>query len=408
MEKILFFFTESFPYGKGESFIENEIEFLCGNFQKVIIVPSQQSETTNNIRTIPQNAVVFPLGFVPKYKLLLLLPRNLFIISRAFFFDFFSEEKKNFKKIKLFRKGLHAILWGLYMNSKLDQAFKSISGKYYSYWMNNGALALTLRRMKNPDIEFVFRTHRYDLYQERSKYGLIPFQQLNCYFAKYILPVSQNGQNYLRNIKPQFSSKIISSYLGVPDRGINIIPEECKTNNFVIVSCSFMVPVKRIDLIIASLMLLEIDVTWIHLGGGPEMGKIKKLCQYLPTNISYKLLGDMSNWEIMNFYKENAVNLFIHLSASEGIPVAIMEAVSFGIPVLATDVGGVAELVSTETGILVNEDASPEKVASSLKIFLLSDRNTQAFRKRVRQFWENNFNAEKNYNNFISSYLLDQ
>lgn len=37
--KQLIFFTESFPYGKGESFIENEIEFLALKYDKIYILP---------------------------------------------------------------------------------------------------------------------------------------------------------------------------------------------------------------------------------------------------------------------------------------------------------------------------------------------------------------------------------
>lgn len=37
--KQLIFFTESFPYGKGESFIENEIEYLSREFDRIYILP---------------------------------------------------------------------------------------------------------------------------------------------------------------------------------------------------------------------------------------------------------------------------------------------------------------------------------------------------------------------------------
>ena len=37
--KQLIFFTESFPYGKGESFIENEIEYLSREFDRIYIPP---------------------------------------------------------------------------------------------------------------------------------------------------------------------------------------------------------------------------------------------------------------------------------------------------------------------------------------------------------------------------------
>ena len=41
--KQLIFFTESFPYGKGESFIENEIEYLSREFDRIYILPKTSS-----------------------------------------------------------------------------------------------------------------------------------------------------------------------------------------------------------------------------------------------------------------------------------------------------------------------------------------------------------------------------
>jgi len=90
------------------------------------------------------------------------------------------------------------------------------------------------------------------------------------------------------------------------------------------------------------------------------------------------------------------------------VPVAIMEAISFGIPVLATNVGGVGEIVvDNETGILVKKDAAPIEIASLLNAFFSSSQNTLVFRKTVRKFWESNFNASQNYNNFINTYLIE-
>ena len=51
---------------------------------------------------------------------------------------------------------------------------------------------------------------------------------------------------------------------------------------------------------------------------------------------------------ISKIIKENNFDLHINLSEYEGIPVTIMESMSLGIPVIATDVGGVSGLLQTE------------------------------------------------------------
>ena len=55
---------------------------------------------------------------------------------------------------------------------------------------------------------------------------------------------------------------------------------------------------------------------------------------------------------------------------SEGIPVSIMEAQSFGTPVIATDTGGVKELVAPGTGFLLPVDFKPEDLAERIGLFL--------------------------------------
>ena len=62
-------------------------------------------------------------------------------------------------------------------------------------------------------------------------------------------------------------------------------------------------------------------------------------------DIDLHLFGHLDNNEIFNMYKNNSYDYFITLSESEGLPVSIMEAISCGIPVIATAVGGITEIV---------------------------------------------------------------
>ena len=58
-DKILFLFTSEFPFGKGENFVGNEIEFLGDAFDKIFVVPLEN--TNGKQREIPQNASVISL-----------------------------------------------------------------------------------------------------------------------------------------------------------------------------------------------------------------------------------------------------------------------------------------------------------------------------------------------------------
>lgn len=52
-------------------------------------------------------------------------------------------------------------------------------------------------------------------------------------------------------------------------------------------------------------------------------------------------------------------DLFLNISESEGVPFSIMEALSAGIPVMATDVGGTAEIIDDTVGRLLPKELTP-------------------------------------------------
>jgi colanic acid/amylovoran biosynthesis glycosyltransferase len=79
-----------------------------------------------------------------------------------------------------------------------------------------------------------------------------------------------------------------------------------------------------------------------------------------------------------------------------------MEAQSFGIPVIATDIGGVKEVVVEGTGSLLNVNFDPEGLAEMIEHYQsLSEKETDKIKANAIKNWDSKFNASANYNNFI-------
>ena len=73
-------------------------------------------------------------------------------------------------------------------------------------------------------------------------------------------------------------------------------------------------------------------------------------------------LGYVRNTEILGWLEAGRVDVVALPSDSEGVPVSLIEALAYGVPAVASDVGGVAELVGGGCGLLVQEgdpEASP-------------------------------------------------
>jgi glycosyltransferase involved in cell wall biosynthesis len=79
-----------------------------------------------------------------------------------------------------------------------------------------------------------------------------------------------------------------------------------------------------------------------------------------------------------------------------------MEAQSFGIPVVATDTGAVAEIVIEGTGSLVPVDFKTVDLTNLIEYYAnLPHRECDMIRMNAIRNWEANYNAISNYNNFI-------
>ena len=83
-----------------------------------------------------------------------------------------------------------------------------------------------------------------------------------------------------------------------------------------------------------------------------------------------------------------------------------MEAMSFGIPVIATNVGGNSEIVNNENGYLLEERPTSQQVANKIEQFYnLSVDKYNKNKKAAFKTWDNKFNAHKNYTQFIADIL---
>jgi glycosyltransferase involved in cell wall biosynthesis len=91
--------------------------------------------------------------------------------------------------------------------------------------------------------------------------------------------------------------------------------------------------------------------------------------------------------------------VFVNVSASEGLPVAIMEAMSCGIPVIAPAVGGIPEIVNSENGVLLPGDCHPRHVADAIWRVVRTD--SAARRRRARETWREHCAAQSNYTHFV-------
>ena len=174
-----------------------------------------------------------------------------------------------------------------------------------------------------------------------------------------------------------------------------------------VLSCSGLVPVKRVDRLVRGLADLgrrnpERQIHWTHLGDGAQRTVIEALAQAaLPPNVSWQIAGHIPNWKVLAYYEKNPVDVFVNVSESEGVPVAMMEAQSRGVGIVATAVGGVPEIVVPGSGVLLEASAAPGDLATGLQHVCEDAEGSRLLRSGARRSWQVRYDAATNYGIFV-------
>ncbi|SET58089.1 Glycosyltransferase involved in cell wall bisynthesis [[Clostridium] aminophilum] len=409
----LYLFSMGFPYpGKSmETYLETECQYY-GKFEEVNICALEVLKADlDKKRDIccGTKTNVYPILFGSKvkylfYSILSVLDKNFYVECRKLIREKKFDLGKIRRLVKFFGRS-HCDANQVIQTLHLNKSEKVKNAVIYTYRFEYQAYVCSLlsRYFDNPVL--IARAHGYDLYEERNSNQYIPCREQLLKSFDRIYLIAKDGIKYLTEKYPQYSKKYFLSYLGTQDKGI----EEYESDDtFRIVSCSNILPGKRVDRIIEVLSeLTSPNIEWIHFGDGPSEGDIKELAKNkLQGKIKYQFMGRRSNTDILEYYKNNSISLFINLSESEGLPVSIMEAMSFGIPCVATDVGGTGEIViDGYNGWLVNTEDACQKIANIIDNFCSSVAQVTHFRTNARNTWEKYFNADTNYNRFVQEII---
>lgn len=279
---------------------------------------------------------------------------------------------------------------------------------FYSYRFGIGVKASIKLKSFYPNASVIARCHGQDIFEFRNKWNYLPYRKCLYEGIDRLYCISDDGKEYIETNYPACSSKIKVSKLGTSDIGYNANNSNAP---FVVVSCSRVVPIKRLELLISALKCMTENVTWIHYGeGDPEYQKeIDHLCESLPPNIKVCFMGFIDNAYLHRDYSKNQFSVFVNVSSSEGLPVSIMEACSAGLPIIATDVGGTSEIVKDgKNGFLLDKDFRVNELAALLcRLAGMTESDYRKMSKNSREIWESSYSSKANYMSFIHDIVTE-
>ena len=279
----------------------------------------------------------------------------------------------------------------------------------------------TLSRLLNfhPTLLSVWGSDIFDFpYQNRWKYKII-VKNLNA--ATQIASTSMIMKYQVEKfITPKLP--IVITPFGVDTNYFK--PTEMKKNNEDIIQIGM---VKRLEEIygpkyliqaiaILKSMLIESGkkslsekIRLLIVGGGSQYKELRLLSQELGISDIVRFTGSVSHSDVPKYLSE--IDIFCAPSILESFGVAVIEASACGIPVVASNVGGLPEVVrDNETGFLV-EPKNPMKIAEKLYKLVIDEELRKEMGNKGRDFvkryydWDDNVKLmEKVYIDLISKF----
>jgi len=238
-------------------------------------------------------------------------------------------------------------------------------------------------------IPYGFKMHAADVF---TRVGLL---RLKCKHAAWIGTISNFNLTFLRRVNPEVDfAKLNIHKCGLPLDRFAYAPKEKPSVPRRMVAVGRMVRTKGFDTLVkASHQLRQrgIDHNLIIIGDGPQRPELQRLIESLGLHDAVRLPGYCSPREVQTALAEaDAFVLPVGwdpiLKIPEGVPVALMEAMAVGIPVVSGRTAGIPELIEDGiTGFLANPGDHSDLAEVVARLFSLSNEDRGSITLAARQ-----------------------
>lgn len=245
-------------------------------------------------------------------------------------------------------------------------------------------VVLTVHNVVHPDVAGPARALLYK-----------PAESLAVRLTDHTFAVSREIASRLRRVRG-VGRKVEVLYLGIGDapevtRGRDQIRRELAAEGPLIVTASRLAPQKALHVMFDALARLDVPFTLAVLGTGPLEGNLREAAERAGVAGRVRWLGFRG--DVADYIA--AGDVFCLSSVWEGVPLAAQEAVLLGVPIVATSVGGMPELVDDAvTGRLV-PPGDPAALASALRQVLSNDVLRTTFAAAAQTRLAERFSTEK-------------
>jgi glycosyltransferase involved in cell wall biosynthesis len=219
----------------------------------------------------------------------------------------------------------------------------------------------------------------------------------NLHKLSKIIFISKNAYEVFVDENQNHMEKATYILNGIPDLH-EPVTYHIPTHKIKLITVGTITKRKGADIIINALSKLSEDVKNKYeltiVGDGSDRIEFESLAEDLGLNSQVRFVGKKSQQDVKRLLSHS--NVYVQMSLSEGLPLALLEAMRASLPIITTDVGGCSETVSNDNGYLLNPD--PDELASCLSS--LSAEKLLDMSYKSRELFEKEFN----FDIFITKY----
>jgi glycosyltransferase involved in cell wall biosynthesis len=223
----------------------------------------------------------------------------------------------------------------------------------HAYWISAPATVAYIAAMTS-GVAWSSTAHRWDIY-ERNAFDVKERS------AAFVRTISTRGTADLETRMPALRDRVVQLRLGTV---VPPIPVQQRAHDdvFRIVCPAALVKVKGHEVLLAALARLRdegVPVQCTIAGKGPLRDELAARARNLGLEDSIEFTGLVPQERLHEWYRAGVFDAVVLASrndsetAMEGVPSALIEAMAFGVPVIATDSGSISELIDDRTGRLV-------------------------------------------------------
>lgn len=365
--------SSRFPYGHQETYLTTELRELAPYFERVAVAPLRSPAPPAGLQVPPGVEVLaWPLFGAEvlsrAIRVLFARPRRTLVTIVKILA---SRDPGKAKNLTVVVKAMALAHW------TIEHRFEHI----HAYWISAPA-TMAFIAAEISGASWSSTAHRWDIY-ERNAFDL---KQRS---AKFVRTISERGTRDLCKHMPLLADRVIQVRLGTAVPELTAIAKRPEKTLKLICPAALVAIKGHADLLdaIAGLRKKGVPVTCVFAGTGP-------LREFLELRVSQLALGDVVSFDgfipqstLHARYRSGEFAAVVLASRAEGektmegVPSALIEAMAFGVPVVATDSGSIGELLNDTVGRLVPAGDANALAGALLDVYEQPDETRERARR---------------------------